>query len=373
MTTHQYRNLLQAVRHEQRNGATDETKHERVILGIYSIRHLKGRYTIRIRVPVGILNAVQLSTLADIVETEASNHVLHITTRHGLELGGVKAYRLRSVLKKLSNAGLTTNWTGGNGIRGIVCCPLSGEGQQSIFDVSSYAAELDDLLQNDIRFQSMPRKIKIAFESCSVDHVRTSVTDIGIRAIRSTTGLNGFQLLIGGGLGAVPKRGQVLESFTSATLLLPTIHAILQVFNQFGNRTNRSRARIKWLIAEKGWPWFINEVFSIRGQQQSQVQITSIPGNNDSLPPNLSLGLMPEYKDENFSRWVMGNVFSSANKNHALVNVFCPLGELTPSQIRFLSQILIKSFNSAGIILFQKRSYFILQNYIKLFSVKKFI
>lgn len=334
-----YLPLINAVRKEIRSGATDQTKHERVIKGIYSLRNLPRRYTIRVRVPAGILTPDQLNSLADLVEQEATNSFLHITTRHGLEFGGVRAHRLRSVLQKINSLGLTTEWTGGNGIRGIVCCPYSGASRESIFDVTPIVERLDDFLRKNPLYQSMPRKIKISFESCQDDHVRTSVSDIGVRARLNPEGERGFEIVAGGGLGAVPKLAKVLEPFTKESDLLRTLEAILSVFNEHGNRSNRSRARLKWLIEEKGWDWFSARVFEARGKIFSVLAL----GKKSSLQPSFILGnegLKSEFpSDPIFQRWHKTNVIPSLRPKTVLVKVLSSLGELSPVQIRKVASI----------------------------------
>ena len=143
-----------------------------------------GRYIVRIRIPAGILTPAQLEVIAGLTEQSKWQTGAHLTTRQGIEIAGVPAGQVTTFLRGIEDAGLTTLRTGGPVVRGVVCCPLSGVAADEVFDVTPYALAADRHLREHGAFQQLPRKIKISFESCPHYHVRTLVSDIGVRAVR---------------------------------------------------------------------------------------------------------------------------------------------------------------------------------------------
>ena len=203
--------LDEALRHEILTGATDSTKSIRVRHGIYSLRGRPGHYIIRIRVPAGILTAVQLDTVAALTEDSGWRTGAHLTTRQGIEIAGLPATAIIPALARIEAAGLTTLRTGGPFVRGVVACPFSGVTEDEVFDVTPYALAADRYFREHAGFQQLPRKIKISFEGCGHDHVRTLVSDIGVRAVRRESA-SGFRVTVGGGLGASPKAATVWKN-----------------------------------------------------------------------------------------------------------------------------------------------------------------
>ena len=129
------------MRTESESGLTDETKAVRVRHGIYSLRGQPGRYVIRIRVPAGILTANQLETVAALTAAAGWEEGAHLTTRQGIEIAGVPAGRVADFLHRLEGVGLTTVRTGGNVVRGVVCCPLTRVGASRQFKVEAQRGE----------------------------------------------------------------------------------------------------------------------------------------------------------------------------------------------------------------------------------------
>ena len=176
--------LAEALRQEIQTGPTDATKSIRVRHGIYSLRGKAGQYIIRIRIPAGVLTTEQLETVAALTEQSGWEAGAHLTTRQGIEIAGLPAVEIPAALEKLDATGLTTLRTGGPFVRGVVACPFSGVARDEIFDVTPFALAVDRYFREHADFQKLPRKIKISFEGCAHDHVRTLVSDIGVRAVR---------------------------------------------------------------------------------------------------------------------------------------------------------------------------------------------
>ena len=341
MNQHDFIALDEALSKEAQQGASDDTKRIRVWHGIYSLRGQPRRYIIRVRVPAGILTPEQLESVADLAEQCKWPAGAHLTTRQGIEIAGVPAGQVTKFLRRIEAAGLTTLRTGGPVVRGVVCCPLSGVAADEVFDVTPCALAADRHLRQHGSFQQLPRKIKISFESCPHDHVRTLVSDIGVRAI-CKNGQSGFGIAVGGGLGASPKTALVLEQFIPREDLFPWLEAILRVFNRHGHRDNRARARLKWLLAEWGIERFRAEVLMEleRIGQESQSGKVALPLVVESQPPACALesARIPDGQAGAFQAWRESNIRPQKQSGFAAVFVRCPLGDLLPAQLRIVAE-----------------------------------
>jgi sulfite reductase beta subunit-like hemoprotein len=329
--------LTEALRQEIQTGPTDATKAIRVRHGVYSLRGKTERYIIRIRIPAGVLTPDQLETVALLAEQSGWAEGAHLTTRQGIEIAGLPASDIPSVVARIETAGLTTRRTGGPFVRGVVACPFAGVAPEEVFDVTPFALAADRYFRQHSALQQLPRKIKISFEGCAHDHVRTLVSDIGVRAVRQG-GANGFRVVIGGGLGAAPKSAQVCAEFVPVAELFATLESILRVFNRHGYRQNRARARLKWLLADWGSERFREEVRAERQEAGREWQ----PYDGDYPPvteaaPGAALASAGEQSpppDADYLAWRETNVRPQRQQGFASVLVRCPLGDLRPAQIR---------------------------------------
>jgi sulfite reductase beta subunit-like hemoprotein len=332
MSSSSFQQLEQALLNEAESGPTDETKAVRVRHGIYSVRGQPGRYVVRIRVPAGILTADQLETVATLTAAAGWEEGAHLTTRQGIEIAGVPAGRVVDFLRRLEEVGLTTARTGGNVVRGVVCCPLAGVAAGEIFDVTPFALAADWYLREHPDFQRMPRKIKIAFEGCTHDHVRTPVADIGVRASLKD-GQKGFRIVVGGGLGASPKTAQVFEEFVQVEHLFVTLEAVLRVFDRNGDRNNRARARLKWLLADRGIERLRNEIVAERTRLLAQgapsFVLPQVVEKRGPVDATAAISSRPTACET----WRQSNVRPQKQPGFATVFVRCPLGDLQPAQI----------------------------------------
>ncbi|MBI4970978.1 MAG: nitrite/sulfite reductase [Candidatus Omnitrophica bacterium] len=318
----------------------DEFKPLRTIQGVYSLRGEDHRYFIRIKLAAGILVPDQMMAIADMMDRFKLQASAHITTRQGIEIYGIRKEDLMSVLSRIEQAGLTSFATGGGTVRGVTTCSLAGVARNEAFDVTPYALVISNYFLRNPVFQKMPRKIKIAFEGCDEDHVKISIQDIGISALTDSHGKKFFRVYVGGGLGSLPVLAQVLEDKTELELLLPTVKAILRIFNERGNRQNRSRARLKYLIADLGIDEFRRLVLEERIRSLTSLFRAyeawgELPGAQKS--PNGSVE--SRRHDQKFNRWLAANVYFQKQRGYAAVFVRCPLGNLTSTDFRVLAEI----------------------------------
>ena len=209
----------------------------------------------RIKIPGGGLNADQLETLADLAE-EYSDDIAHVTTRQDFQLHYIHIDDTPSLMRRLAAANITTREACGNSVRNVTACPYAGVCQDEVFDVTPYSRALAKFLLGHPDCQNFGRKFKPAFSGCA-QHAcgLTSLHDIGfIASTRNENGneKRGFQMFVGGGLGAVPYMAKLFDSFVPVEEMLPLTQAIARVFARLGEKKNRNRARIKFLVQDLG-------------------------------------------------------------------------------------------------------------------------
>src|ERR1700719_4395104 len=209
----------------------------------------------RIKIPGGGLNAAQLETLADLAEAY-SDGIAHVTTRQDFQLHYIHIDDTPTVMRRLAAAKITTREACGNSVRNVTACPYAGVCPDELFDVTPFARALSKFLLGHPDCQNFGRKFKPSFSGCA-QHAcgLASMHDLGlIAAERTVNGKReiGFEMYVGGGLGAVPDRAKVFDAFIPPEELLPLAQAIARVFTTLGEKKNRSRARIKFLIHDLG-------------------------------------------------------------------------------------------------------------------------
>src|SRR2546423_3601440 len=180
----------------------------------------------------------------------------HTPTRQNIQLHFVQLENIPQVMRDLNSVGLTTREACGDTVRNITGCHLAGACPYEVLDISPWAeATFRHLLRNPYS-QRLPRKFKINFSGCATDCGQAMFNDIGVvastRTLPDGTTEAGFRVFIAGGLGANPHPAQALEEFTPREELLPTIYACLRTFDHYGNRDNKIRARMKWLVDTLG-------------------------------------------------------------------------------------------------------------------------
>lgn len=310
--------------------------------GIYAMRGRTDGYMIRVRAPLGRLTEAQLERLALVAERYADGRG-HITTRQDIQLYSVTMDDVPAALRELADAGLTTRETAGNVVRSIAVDPLAGISPDEVFDVRPYADQVLRFFLRNPLSQNLPRKLKIAFSGSLADRAMARIHDIGgLAAVRLSNGrlVEGFELYVGGGLGAVPVLAQSLEPFTPADLLLPTLEAIVRIFDRLGNRENKARARLKFLVETIGLDAFRQAVWQERDVVAATTSAASVPelSGPEQVPPGLPPGSIP-IGDQRFNRWVATNVVIQKQPGYAAAYVTVPAGDLSPAQFRTVADL----------------------------------
>lgn len=312
----------------------------------------------RIKIPAGGLNAAQLETMAELAE-EYSDGIAHVTTRQDFQLHYVHIDDTPNLMRRLAAANVTTREACGNSVRNVTACPYSGVCRDETFDVTPYAWALSRFLLGHPDCQSFGRKFKPAFSGCT-QHAcgLTSMHDLGLIAtkrVNDATGREefGFEMYVGGGLGAVPYQAKLFDSFVPPEELLPLAQAIARVFARHGEKKNRNRARIKFLIQDLGIEKFRELVLEERKIlpfdprwteyiKQALAEFQEAPLKPPSVTTELStlVNITNLNGDsENFKQWLKFNARPQKQPGYVTVTVALPLGDITANQLRSLADI----------------------------------
>jgi sulfite reductase beta subunit-like hemoprotein len=324
--------------------------------GIYGQRQGGHNQMVRIKAPYGRLEPDQLEMIGHIAD-EYSRGFGHITTRQNIQLHFVELERIPEVMKLLASVGLTSREACGDTVRNVQGCHLAGACPYEVFDISPWAeATFQHFMHNPIA-QRLPRKFKINFSGCNTDCGQAMFNDVGVIAASRPTddgGVEyGFRIYIAGGLGANPHPAVALEDFTAKEDLLPTIESILRVFDQNGNRDNKLRARLKWLVDTIGFDELQRKIFAMRkflmassswpGGIPVEVQkLGDAPAGRsaDVAPTPMGQGAIIHLRRKgDYERWEDANVVRGNAKGTVSAYAWCDLGDITSDQFRALAAI----------------------------------
>src|SRR6266550_4026700 len=230
----------------------DQWRQFRLVRGTYGQRQAADAQMLRVKIPQGLLTADQLQALADVGE-RYSRGFGHITTRQNVQFHFVKLHDVEPAMRRLAETGLTTREACGNSVRNITACPYAGVAADERFDVTPYADALTRYLLRQPISSTLPRKFKIAFEGCPVDHALTGINDLAFYALLGADGRRGFRVMAGGGTAILCTSGTVIHEFLPASEIFRVAQAVLRVFQKFGDYKHKQRNRMKFMIRELGW------------------------------------------------------------------------------------------------------------------------
>lgn len=299
----------------------------------------------RIKVPFGGLNARQLEVVAELAE-EYSDGIAHVTTRQDFQFHFVHIEDTPVLMRRLAAAGVTTREACGNAVRNVTGCPYAGVCSGETFDVTPYAKACSRFLLGHPDTQDFGRKFKIAFSGCKDQACAlVNMHDMGAVAVRRIVNgkeRRGFELYVGGGLGAVPHQAKLFDEFVPEEELLPVSQSISRVFARLGEKKNRNRARIKFLIADLGIEEFKRLVLEERAILPLDPAWTAYldrlnDGEEKPLRPGGALNGGP--RPQGFDEWARTNSFRQRQPGYVTVTVRLPLGDITAAQLRGLVDI----------------------------------
>ncbi|PPK64116.1 sulfite reductase (NADPH) hemoprotein beta-component [Methylobacter tundripaludum] len=230
----------------------DQFRALRLMNGLYIQTHAP---MLRIAGPYGLLNAKQIRKLAHIARTYDKNYC-HFTTRQNIQFNWPQLERVPDILEELAEVQMHAIQTSGNCLRNTSTDHLAGVCIDEIEDPRPYCEIIRQWTTLHPEFAYLPRKFKIAVSGAKHDRAATQFHDIGLHLVKNDAGETGFRVLVGGGLGRTPIIGQVIKPYLEKKHLLSYLEAILRIYNLFGRRDNKYKARIKILVKESGMEKF---------------------------------------------------------------------------------------------------------------------
>jgi sulfite reductase beta subunit-like hemoprotein len=326
----------------------DQFRAQRLRRGVYSQRQA-GVHMIRTKVPGGTMTAAQMDQLARIAD-EFGGGKGHLTTRQNIQYHFIPLLKVPDLLHMLADVRMTTREACYNTVRNVTACPLSGLLEDEVFDVHPYAQKVAFAFLHKELTDSLPRKFKISFSGCKEDCMIGAIHDIGLRAV-VRDGKRGFRMVVGGGLGPLPIEARLLDEFVPEERLVNRCEAVIRLFSKHGNRNNKNKARLKFVVRERGFDWVLEQ---IEKEYQDILANGGIPtpdsvpdgfGGFQSSPPPLGNGdLLPVintngHANPEYERWLQTNIREQKQHGYSIVTVKVPQGNLTGEQMHGLADI----------------------------------
>jgi sulfite reductase (ferredoxin) len=322
-----------------REGKIDDDKFRslRLARGIYGQRQ-SGVQMIRIKLPLGRVTTKQLRRIADISDEYASKN-LHATTRQDIQIHFVSLDRTPELWAKLEKDDITTREACGNTVRNVTASDLAGIDPKEPFDVSPHAYETFRYFLRNPVCQEMGRKFKISFSSSEDDTAFSFIHDLGYIP-KVVDGKRGFKVMIGGGLGANPYLALTAYEFLEEDQVIPFTEAVLRVFDRYGERTRRMKARFKFLLDDFG----LEKIMALVEEERRALKVQQYPIDLNVLPAPV----LPEYiptaepviaDTAKYERWYKTNVFKQKQDGFYGVYVKLPLGNMSSTLTRHFADI----------------------------------
>jgi sulfite reductase beta subunit-like hemoprotein len=345
----------------------DQWRAYRLVRGTYGQRQAEDAQMLRVKIPQGLLTADHLETLAEIGD-RYSRGFGHITTRQNVQFHFVKLHDVEPALRLLAEAGITTREACGNSVRNITACPYAGVAADERFDVTPYAEALTRYLLRQPISSTLPRKFKIAFEGCPVDHAVTGINDLGFYARLGADGSRGFRVTAGGGTAILCTEATVIHEFLPVSEIFRVAQAVLRVFQKFGDYKHKQRNRMKFMIRELGWTRWREEYDRELNRCRLSGEVPTLeidPAPSESAPdwmkdnspsvghiaarvsaqqlkgPGIVPTIVPMLQpgDEAYARWRATNVRPQKQFGYQMATVTVPLGDFTGAQMRVLAEL----------------------------------
>lgn len=320
-------------------GRIDEErfKHYRLTRGVYGQRQL-GVQMFRTKIPFGRLTTEQLDALADASE-KYSNGNLHLTTRQNIQLHHVKLGDTPALWADLSRVGVTAMGACGNTVRNITASAKAGIHPNELFDVSPYVQALFAYFLRNPIAQEMGRKIKIAFSATDEDSAFAYFHDFGFIP-RMQAGKKGFKVLLGGGLGAQAMVAPTVYEFLPLNAVIPFVEASIRVFDRYGEREKRMKARLKFLLKKYSVEQFLALVEKeYEGLEDRFIEMETTQSFQPS-PPVPVKNTVTINNPTAYKLWYLTNVFEQKQQGYYGVQLKIRLGNISAVLARKLSVII---------------------------------
>ena len=326
---------------EFKGGVIDEEKFRslRLARGVYGQRQ-PGVQMIRIKLPYGKVSSKQLHRISDVAD-EYSTGRLHITTRQDIQIHYVDLERTPELWAQLEKDEVTLREACGNTVRNVTASETSGIDRDEPFDVSPYAqAVFEYFLRNPIG-QEMGRKFKVSFSCSDADTGLSYMHDLGFIA-KIQEGVKGFKVMLGGGLGSQPRHADELYSFLPTHAIIPMMETVVRVFDRYGERKSRAKARLKFLLKDLGLEGFKELLIA----EKIAVPFKQYPIDVSSYPEVVISDEQAQHVNiedtEAFEQWKTTNLVSQKQSGYVAIGIKVMLGDFYTEKARLLADLVEK-------------------------------
>ena len=324
--------------HQFKEGQIDEEKFRslRLARGVYGQRQ-QGVQMIRIKLPYGKVTSNQLERICD-VSDEYSTGRLHITTRQDIQIHYVDLDRTPELWAQLEKDEVTLREACGNTVRNVTASETAGIDVDEPFDVSPYAQTVFEYFLRNPIGQEMGRKFKVSFSSSDADTGLSYMHDLGFIA-KIENGVRGFKVMLGGGLGSQPRHADVLYDFLPSDKIVPLMEGVIRVFDRYGERKSRAKARMKFLLKDIGLEGFK----VLLEEERLAVPIQTYPIDFESYPkPQLAgqtSAFVENIEEEEFEAWKSTNIVPQKQEGYVAVGIKVLLGDFYTDKARELAKL----------------------------------
>ncbi|TAK28220.1 MAG: nitrite/sulfite reductase [Myxococcaceae bacterium] len=326
-------------RFERGELSAEDFRRYRLTRGVYGQRQTDVQM-LRVKIPQGVLAPASLEALAEVAERFGHGHG-NVTTRQNVQFHFVQMAHVETAMRRLDEAGLTTREACGNTVRTVTADPLAGVCNHGTFDVTPYGEAITRFFLRSAWANSLPRKFKIALGYEPGDTAMAGIHDIGLIA-RVRDGKRGFLMRVAGGLSTSPQAAIVFHEFLPEERLLDACEAVNRVFDRTGNRDNKHRARLKYVLRKMGHGPFLaalHEEYAAvlaRGGTPLDLSVSTAP---PAPPPPASTDDAPSTRGPGYLLWRGANTVAQDQPGYHAVLIRLALGAVTATQLRALSKL----------------------------------
>ncbi|MCJ7466856.1 MAG: nitrite reductase [Maribacter sp.] len=314
----------------------DKFRSLRLARGVYGQRQ-EGVQMIRIKLPYGKVTSNQLRRISDVAD-EYSTGRLHITTRQDIQIHYVDLDRTPELWAQLEKDAVTLREACGNTVRNVTASETAGIDVAEPFDVSPYAQGVFEYFLRNPVGQEMGRKFKVSFSSSDSDTGLSYMHDLGFIA-KFENGVRGFKVMLGGGLGSQPRHADVLFDFLASDKIIPLMEGVIRVFDRYGERKSRAKARMKFLLKDLGLEGFKN----LLEAEQKAIPHSSFPIDLTAYPairiadveaPNVQIT-----NQDAFEKWKASNLVPQKQDGFFAIGIKVLLGDFYTDKARLLADL----------------------------------
>lgn len=332
---------LEAKIYQFKEGKLDEDKFRslRLARGIYGQRQ-PGVQMVRIKLPYGKVTSNQLRRICE-VSDEYSTGRLHITTRQDIQIHYVDIERTPELWAQLEKDSVTIREACGNTVRNVTASDTAGIDVDEPYDVSPYAHALFQYFLRNPIGQEMGRKFKVSFSASDADSGLSYMHDLGFIA-KIQNGVRGFKVMLGGGLGSQPRHADELYDFLPTDKIIPLMEGVIRVFDRYGERKSRAKARLKFLMKDLGLDGFKD----LLENEQKAIPVRSFPIDAEAYPKiKVSEVEAPQVQIQDtakFEQWKSTNLVPQKQEGYVAIGIKVLLGDFYTDKARLLADLVEK-------------------------------